>query len=217
MRGRGSMGRILLAGRTLLRGAAILLAAGLAAGPAVAQKAAGGAQKAAGDTQKTAGDTQKTARGPQKAAPREASEPVTVDADRMERYGKENIVVFTGHVVARQAGSIQYADRTEVYLDEKGDRIARIVSTGNVRVVTRDCKTGTARRAEYTDLDQRLVLSGNARVWEDENVVTGETITIYLDEDRSVVEGGRQERVRAVIHPRERDGGAQHPARTCPE
>jgi lipopolysaccharide export system protein LptA len=99
------------------------------------------------------------ARPAQKAAPRDAGErrePVTVDADRMERHGKENIVVFTGQVVARQAGSTQYADRTEVYLDEKGDRIVRIVSTGNVRVVTKDCKTGTARRAEYTDLDQRL-------------------------------------------------------------
>ena len=139
------------------------------------------------------------------------SQPVTVDADRMERYGKESLIIFIGNVIARQNGSVQYADRMEVYLDEKGDRIQRAVSTGNVRIVTRDCKTGTAKRAEYYDLDQRIVLVGNARVWQDDNVVTGETITIFLSQDHSIVQGGKQERVKAIFYPKgedNRDGSA---------
>ena len=131
------------------------------------------------------------------------TQPVTVDADKMERFGKEGLVVFTGNVVARQNNSVQYADRMEVYLDERGDRILRTVSTGAVRIVTRDCRTGTARRAEYHDLEQRVVLLGDARVWQDDNVVSGETITIFLSQDRSVVQGGRQERVKAVFFPKE--------------
>lgn len=130
-------------------------------------------------------------------------QPVTVDADRMERLGKESLVIFIGNVVARQNGSVQYADRVELYLDEKGDRILRSVSTGNVRIITKDCKTGTAKRVEYFDLDQRVVLTGDARVWQDDNVVTGETITIFLAQDRSVVHGGKQERVKAVFHPKD--------------
>ncbi|MBM4442275.1 MAG: lipopolysaccharide transport periplasmic protein LptA [Candidatus Rokubacteria bacterium] len=141
------------------------------------------------------------------------SGPVTVDADRMERYGKESLVVFTGNVVARQNNSVHYADRMEVYLDEKGDRILRTVSTGTVKIVTRDCRTGTARRAEYHDLEQRVVLSGNARVWQDDNVVSGDTITIFLAQDRSVVQGGKQERVKAVFHPREEKKDGQAGAR----
>jgi lipopolysaccharide export system protein LptA len=119
-------------------------------------------------------------------------------------------VIFTGNVVARQNNSVQYADRMEVYLDEKSDRILRTVSTGNVRIVTGDCRTGTARRAEYHDLEQRVVLSGNARVWQDDNVVSGDSITIYLAQDRTVVQGGKQERVKGIFYPREigRDGGA---------
>ncbi|MGH7279176.1 MAG: lipopolysaccharide transport periplasmic protein LptA, partial [Candidatus Rokuibacteriota bacterium] len=148
-----------------------------------------------------------------------ARNPVTVDADRMERFGKESLVVFTGNVVARQDNSVQHADRMEVYLDEKGDRILRTVSTGNVRIVTRDCRTGTARRADYFDLEQRVVLIGNARVWEEDNVVSGETITIFLSQDRSVVQGGQQERVKAVFYPRDDDanasGGARPPAVAC--
>jgi lipopolysaccharide export system protein LptA len=139
------------------------------------------------------------------------AQPVTVDADRMERFGKESLVVFTGNVVARQEGQVQYADRMEVYLDESGERIVRTVSTGGVRIITRDCKTGTARRAEYFDLEQRLVLIGDARVWQDDNVVTGETITIFLSQDRSVVQGGRQERVKAVFYPREERPEAGRP------
>jgi lipopolysaccharide export system protein LptA len=131
------------------------------------------------------------------------SQPVTVDADKMERFGKEGLVVFTGNVVARQNGSVQYADRMEVYLDERGDKIMRTVSTGSVRIITRDCRTGTAQRAEYHDLDQRVVLLGNARVWQADNVVSGETITIFLSQDRSVVQGGPRERVKGVFFPKE--------------
>jgi lipopolysaccharide export system protein LptA len=143
------------------------------------------------------------------AKPKDDRAPVTVDSDKMERFGKEGLVVFSGNVVARQNNSVQYADRMEVYLDEKGDKILRIVSTGSVRIITHDCRTGTARRAEYTDLDQRMVLSGNARVWQEDNVVSGETITIFLSQDRSLVQGGTQERVKAVFYPKEDKPGAE--------
>ncbi|MEK7702199.1 MAG: lipopolysaccharide transport periplasmic protein LptA [candidate division NC10 bacterium] len=152
-----------------------------------------------------------SAGGPAKAKD-DRGQPLTVDADRMERFGKESLVVFTGNVVARQNNSVQYADRMEVYLDERGDRVLRTISTGSIRIITRDCRTATAKRAEYFDLEQRVVLSGNARVWQDDNVVSGDTITIYLSQDRSVVQGGTQERVKAVFYPRE-DGKKDGPTR----
>jgi lipopolysaccharide export system protein LptA len=139
--------------------------------------------------------------------------PVTVDADKMERFGKESLVIFTGKVIARQNNSVQYADRMEVYMDEKGDRILRTVSTGAVRIITSDCKTGTAQRAEYFDLEQRVVLIGNARVWQEENVISGDTITMWLKEDRTIVDGGKQERVKGIFYRREDagDGAAAAP------
>jgi lipopolysaccharide export system protein LptA len=148
---------------------------------------------------------------PDAAAADGRSGPVTVDADQLENIQKEGLVVFTGNVVATQNSSTQWADRMEVYLDDKGDRIVRTVSTGNVRIITRDCRSGTAKRAEYYDAEQRVVLIGNARVWRDDNVVTGERITIYLAEDRSLVEGGQQERVKAVFYPKSQDEAAARP------
>jgi lipopolysaccharide export system protein LptA len=128
--------------------------------------------------------------------------PIVIDADRMEASKKEGLVIFTGNVVAKQDNSTQTADRMEVYLDDKGERVLRIVSTGNVKIVTEDCRTGTARRAEYYDDEQRLLLLGDAKVWQDENVVTGEEIEILLAEDRSTVKGGGRERVKSVFYPK---------------
>jgi lipopolysaccharide export system protein LptA len=145
------------------------------------------------------------------------TQPVTVDADKMERFGKEGLVVFTGNVVARQNNSVQYAERMEVYLDEAGDKILRTVSTGAVRIITRDCRTGTAQRAEYYDLEQRVVLIGNARVWQEDNVVSGDTITIFLSQDRSVVQGGKDERVKAVFYPKDdNSSGTPRASRPAP-
>lgn len=136
-------------------------------------------------------------------AAEERTQPVTVDADHMESFRKESLVIFTGNIVARHNGSVQYADRMEVYLDEKGDRVVRTVSTGSIRIITRDCRTGTAKRAEYYDDEQRVELIGNARVWEADNVVTGDRITFFLSQERSVVQSGKQERVKAVFSPRD--------------
>lgn len=141
-------------------------------------------------------------------------QPLTVDSDKMERFGKESLVIFTGNVIARYNNNVQYADRTEVYFDEKEDRLLRTVSTGNVKIITRDCRTGTARRAEYYDLDQRVVLKGNARMWQEDNVVTGETITIFISQDRMIVEGGKQERTKGIFYSRDDKKTAAAPAKS---
>ena len=49
--------------------------------------------------------------------------------------------------------------------------------------------------------------------WRDDNVVTGERITIYLAEDRNVVEGGKQERVKAVFYPKNQQEAAKPDAK----
>ena len=185
--------------RTLL--AALLL--GLV--PAVSGGQSAPKTSAAPAVQSPASSVTPSAAPKAKDAKDEGPLPLTVDADKMERFGKASLVIFSGDVVARRDNSVEYADRVEVYMDEKGDRIMRTVSTGSVRIITKDCRTGTAQRAEYFDLDQRVVLSGNARVWQDDNVVSGDTITIYVAQDRTIVEGGKQERVKGVFYS-QKDG-----------
>jgi len=153
-------------------------------------------------------------RGPADPSARPANErnaPVEVLADHLENLQKESLNIFTGNVVASQNNSTMYADRMEVYLDAKGDRVVRGVATGNVRIITRDCRMGTAKRAEYYDDEQRVVLIGSARVWREDNVVTGERITMYLAEDRNVVDGGPGGRVKGVFYPKNQEQGKPEP------
>ena len=157
-------------------------------------------------------EARRQARPPSPGPGARSNAPIVIDADRMEASKKEGLVVFTGNVVAKQENSVQTADRMEVYLDDKGERVLRIISTGNVKIVTEDCRTGTARRAEYYDDDQRLVLIGDAKVWQEDNVVTGERIVMFLADDRSEVEAGPQGRVKSVFYPKrdeEKHGGAR--------
>ena len=137
--------------------------------------------------------------------------PVEVLADHLENLQKESLNIFSGNVVATQNNSTMYADRMEVYLDAKGDRVVRGVATGNVRIITRDCRMGTAKRAEYYDDEQRVVLIGNARVWREDNVVTGERITMYLAEDRNVVDGGPGGRVKGIFYPKSQEQAKPEP------
>lgn len=127
--------------------------------------------------------------------------PLVIHADRMETLKKEGLIIFQGRVEARHNNNTQYADQMEVYLDDRGEKVLRSISTGNVKIVATNCRTGTARRAEYYDDEQKVILIGNARVWQDENVVQGERITMFLAEDRSVVEGGQQSRVNVTFYP----------------
>jgi lipopolysaccharide export system protein LptA len=169
---------------------------GAPAGPAAAPKAVAPAPAA------------KPAAKSAARSPGSSSAPIVIDADHMEAFRREGLVIFTGNVVAKQENSVQTADRMEVYLDDRGDRVLRIVSTGNVKIVTEDCRTGTARRAEYYDDDQRLLLLGDAKVWQEENVVTGEEIEMFLADDRSTVRAGSQGRVKSVFYPKRDEGQA---------
>jgi len=110
----------------------------------------------------------------------DSPKPVTVDSDKIERHDTARLIVFTGTVVARLKSSVQYADRMDVYVYEKSDRIRRIVSTGNVRIVTRDPGEARARRADYHDAAQTVVLRGEVRVWQGGRIVRGECLVIEL-------------------------------------
>jgi lipopolysaccharide export system protein LptA len=189
---------------------AVLVTWGAAVSPLAAQtKAQPPAPRGGGSP--PAATPKPTAKTGERAAGPRSSAPIVIDADRMEAFKKEGLVVFTGNVVAKQDNSVQSADRMEVYLDDKSERVLRIVSTGNVKIVTEDCRTATARRAEYYDDDQKLLLIGEAKVWQEDNVVTGERVVMYLADDRSEVEAGPQGRVKSVFYPKrdeDKSGGA---------
>jgi lipopolysaccharide export system protein LptA len=119
-------------------------------------------------------------------------------------------VTFEGNVVAKQGDVTLHADRLFAEYSRSAGVIEKILAEGNVRAIQED-KEARAARAMFYNLEQRIVLSGDANLTQGGNTVNGETVTIYLRENRSVVTGGDGGRVRAVIQPKGRPETKEKP------
>lgn len=127
--------------------------------------------------------------------------PIEILADRLSADSVKNSVRFEGHVVAKQGDVTLHADRLFAEYTRGAGVIEKIVAEGNV-LVTQEDREARAARADYFNLEQRIVLSGGADLTQGGNTVKGETVTIFLRENRSVVTGGEGGRVKAVIQPK---------------
>ncbi|WP_169709445.1 lipopolysaccharide transport periplasmic protein LptA [Deferrisoma camini] len=125
----------------------------------------------------------------------QGKEPLQVDAQSLEVRGEEARVVFSGQVRARQGDLTLEADRLEVTLDPETRELRSAYAEGNVRIRRGDV-LATGRTARYDAARGVVVLEGDPKVWRGKNLVAGDRITLFLAEDRSVVEGAR-----AVIYP----------------
>jgi lipopolysaccharide export system protein LptA len=69
--------------------------------------------------------------------------------------------------------------------------ISMIEATGSV-VIEKDEGRATCRKAIYYEAEEKIVLLGDPVAWQKGTRVSGEKMTMYLADDRSVVEGGTQ-------------------------
>lgn len=67
--------------------------------------------------------------------------------------------------------------------------ISKIEATGRVKIEKQDGRA-TCQRAVYYEDDKKIVLTGEPVAWQKGTRVTGKQITMFLEEDRSLVEGG---------------------------
>ncbi|MDR1920743.1 MAG: hypothetical protein LBS31_03250 [Candidatus Adiutrix sp.] len=89
-----------------------------------------------------------------------------------------------------------------------GSQIERVECEGNVKIVDGD-RLAIGRKAVYLVQSQprRIVLTGEARLWQGRDSLTGHQVTYYLDAGRSTVEsreeGRLRERIQTIYHPEE--------------
>lgn len=137
-------------------------------------------------------------------------EPITIKSNELSTDSKNRTATFTGKVTARQGDLTIYADRVVVHYKQEGGDVDRVDAVGNVRIVQGD-RLATAREGVYLSAEQKIVLSGEPKVFQGENTVSGKVITYFVNEEKSVVTGGPDGRVEAVIHPKSKagDGGSK--------
>jgi lipopolysaccharide export system protein LptA len=126
--------------------------------------------------------------------------PVKVDADEMEFDYKTMVLTYRGNVVVSQADMTLRANSVRVTLVKEGpQRPKEVVAEGDVRIDSGD-RHATGGRAVFDDAKRTVTLSEDARLSDGPNQVNGDRVVVFIDEQRSVVEGG-PERVRAVLYP----------------
>ncbi len=126
--------------------------------------------------------------------------PVEIEAATLEFDYRSGLLKYEGGVVVSQADIELRSDALHVRLDlEEVGRPREIVAFGNVRIVNGE-RVASGGRAVFDHAKQTITLSEGAVLRDGPNEVTGERVVVYLEEERSVVEGGNK-RVRAVLFP----------------
>jgi lipopolysaccharide export system protein LptA len=132
--------------------------------------------------------------------------PIDITSDTVEADQKQNRVTFTGNVVAKQEDVTLYANTLVMIYDPDTKKLKEIIAIGNVKVVQLD-RRATGQKVTFDQDKNKVVLDGDAVVREGTNVVRGERITFYVEEERSVVEPVKGGRVSTSITPPPKEDG----------
>ncbi|MGC9188210.1 MAG: lipopolysaccharide transport periplasmic protein LptA [Sulfurihydrogenibium sp.] len=130
-------------------------------------------------------------------------EPIVINADKLEYNNKERLAIYSGNVDVKKGNFNLKADVVKIYLDDKGD-VSKIYAIGNV-YFQKENKWGKSKEGEYYKDKNLIILKGNAEVHQDDNVVEGDEIQYYIDEERAIAIS-KSNRVRSVIFPKEKEG-----------
>ncbi len=151
------------------------------------------------------------------AAGAEQSLGTTITSKKMTVKNQDSQAIFEGAVVLTRGTLVVYSDRMVVSFGPQdangqedrrmressqkkgpetvGNRsVNRIEATGRVKI-ERDNGNATCDKAIYYREEDKIVLTGSPVAWEKGTRVSGKRITMFLAEDRSVVEGGSHVRI----------------------
>jgi lipopolysaccharide export system protein LptA len=144
-----------------------------------------------------------------------SSQPIQIVSDRLEAYHDKRMVVFSGNAVATQGDRTIRADcLTLVYKDNGGPEgvasagiegtadLERVEAKGRVEITEGD-RVVTGEEALFEPDIQKITMTGGAVLREGANVVQGDKIVVFLNENRGVVESLENRRVTATIYPGE--------------
>ncbi len=156
--------------------------------------------------------------------------PVRIASDSLELDYKSSNILYKGHVEVTQGDITLNSDRLSITYDSAAvkrdntgegaaaktgkapgtdaDRIKQIIAEGNVRI-RQGTRLAEGGRAVFDQAKQTVVLSDGAVLHEGPNQVAGERVIVYLKEERSVVEGDSNTRVKAVLYPGKDDKEAK--------
>ena len=144
-----------------------------------------------------------------------SASPIIIHSNSLELDQQKRLIVFKGKVRARREDmTIDCQKMIVYYLDSpkknkskvESNRIDKIIALGNVTINRYDGGMARAGKAVFYQNEDKVVLTENPFVQQGPDFVEGHRIIIFLNENRSIVEGSERKRVKATIFPKEEKG-----------
>ncbi len=130
-------------------------------------------------------------------------DPIDIRSHGFEYFHEEKRTQFRGNVVVVQGDMTLKSDVLTVTWEDvvptpassttTRQQIKQIIAEGHVEITSGE-RRATSRKAVFSETKRTVTLSGKAILQEGTNRITGEVVRIFLDEKRSVVQGGKGER-----------------------
>uniref|UniRef100_A0A7C4JRJ8 Lipopolysaccharide transport periplasmic protein LptA n=1 Tax=Thermodesulfobacterium geofontis TaxID=1295609 RepID=A0A7C4JRJ8_9BACT len=130
------------------------------------------------------------------------SSEIDITSDKMQVFESEGVVVFTGKVFGVKGDLKVWCDQMYVYYTttQQGKKeVSKVIALGKV-IIEKGKWKAYAGKAVYFRNQEKLVLEETPKVWHDKNLVEGDIIVIYFNEDKSEVLAKDQGRVRARVY-----------------
>ena len=122
----------------------------------------------------------------------EASRESVITAKKIEFYNKEGVILFDENVLVDDAQFVMRSERLLVFMEGTND-VQQVMAIGGVSITNAN-RAATCDKAVYTKKDGRIVMTGTARLKQmgkEAGEVTGDRITIWVDDERMEVSPGR--------------------------
>lgn len=134
---------------------------------------------------------------------------LSISSSKMTLNNQLNTIVFEGDVIIEQEAMTLKANAVDVVFEPASDSenglikgverkrtLSTITATGDIKFI-QGVRTIYANRVVYFKKDEKMVFTGSPRILERRDELKGNKITVFILEDRVVVEGGE-----AIIHPK---------------
>jgi|GEM_PF-139057 len=156
------------------------------------------------------------------------NEPTVVTSKRLQVDYAHNVGTFEGNVLAVDFRITVRADKMTVFFTSTNvatsastnstRSVEKIIAEGAVVITTPENKRSNSDRAEYTDDDGKVVLTGHPQVQSPDGIVTGQRITFWRGQDKMDVESDQTDtnRTRLIIYPEEQRKKSQEQSGQTP-
>lgn len=125
--------------------------------------------------------------------------PIDIKSDSLSLDYKAKTVVFTGNVHASQSGTELTSDTLRIIYGDNFRDIQKVLADGDVKI-TQGGRSATSDHAVLDQTTRTVEMTGNPVIHDGPDQITGTRVLVYLDSQKSVVEGAR-----AVIFPRSKE------------